>query len=444
MRVRGLLLAAALPAALLPSPAAAQNAAPAASTPAPGTETVDELRSELRAARGEIAEQHQRLDAQDARIRALESRLDMMAANAAPGQGAASGPSAGTAPVQVAQGNAPPPAGVERVGQAPEPRIEVPQVPVLGDQGAVITRAGQFTLEPSLEYVRSDRNTALFRGVSVAESLLIGVFDISETHQDLLTAAMTFRYGLTSRLELSVKTPFVYRFDSEVLTPVATTPGGNTQSQGITDKAYRLGDVEFDARYQITPARPDRPFVIGTLQVIAPTGSSPFGVPRDSEGRELKAATGAGFWGVTPGLTAILPTDPGVLFGSLSYTHNFSRNENTQIPPVLITRVNPGDSIGASLGLGLALNQRTSLNFGYAHSWVLGTHTTVKLLNPNPNDPNTPVVTATRDLQLGRFLFGISYRVSDRTTINWAIEIGATSDAPDIRTTLRIPITFGP
>ncbi|HEX4738364.1 MAG TPA: transporter [Allosphingosinicella sp.] len=442
MRVRGLLLAAAaLPAAALATPAAAQTAAAPAA--AQSGQSMDELRGELREARGEIAEQRQRLDAQDARIRALEGRLNMMAGNAAPGQPAQPGQAPGTAPVQVAQGSAAPPAGVEHVGEAPQPRIEVPQVPVLGDQGAVITRAGQFTFEPSLEYVRSDRNTALFRGVSVAESLLIGVFDISETHQDLLTAATTLRYGVTNRLELSVRAPFVYRFDSEVLTPVANAPGANTQSEGFTDKAYRLGDVEFDARYQITPARADRPFVIGTLQVVAPTGSNPFGVPRDSQGRELRAATGAGFWGVTPGVTAILPTDPGVLFGSLSYTHNFARNENTQIPPVLITHVDPGDSFALSLGIGLALNQRTSINFGYSHSWILGSHSTVQLLAPQPNDPNLPVITATRDLQLGRFLFGISYRVSDKTTINWALEVGATADAPDIRTTLRIPITFG-
>ena len=48
----------------------------------------------------------------------------------------------------------------------------------------------------------------------------------------------------------------------------------------------------------------------------------------------------------------------------------------------------------------------------------------------------------TRDLQLGRLLFGMSYRTSPRTTINWNIEIGAAQDATDVRTTLRIPLTF--
>jgi hypothetical protein len=47
-----------------------------------------------------------------------------------------------------------------------------------------------------------------------------------------------------------------------------------------------------------------------------------------------------------------------------------------------------------------------------------------------------------RDLQIGRLLFGVSYRTSPSTTLNWNVEVGATDDAADVRTTLRIPFTF--
>ncbi|MBP6031420.1 MAG: hypothetical protein KA533_08325 [Sphingobium sp.] len=53
-----------------------------------------------------------------------------------------------------------------------------------------------------------------------------------------------------------------------------------------------------------------------------------------------------------------------------------------------------------------------------------------------------PMTTNSRDLQLGRFLFGVSYRSSPRTTINWNVEMGATDDATDLRTSLRIPFTL--
>lgn len=59
---------------------------------------------------------------------------------------------------------------------------------------------------------------------------------------------------------------------------------------------------------------------------------------------------------MSPSVTAILPSDPAVLFGTLGYTGNFARNVDTIIPPVIIERVDPGDSVSASVGIGVALN----------------------------------------------------------------------------------------
>ncbi|MBT2134460.1 hypothetical protein KK137_08960 [Croceibacterium sp. LX-88] len=53
-----------------------------------------------------------------------------------------------------------------------------------------------------------------------------------------------------------------------------------------------------------------------------------------------------------------------------------------------------------------------------------------------------PIETRTRDLQIGRFLFGVSYRLNERTMINWTVEMGVTDDASDLRTSLRIPFNF--
>ena len=88
----------------------------------------------------------------------------------------------------------------------------------------------------------------------------------------------------------------------------------------------------------------------------------------------------------------------------------------------------------------LALNERTSVNFGYADSWTFGTRITSESINPG----NTSGLTTSRarDLQIGRFLFGLTYRVSDQASVNWNLELEATNDAPDVRTTVRIPITL--
>jgi uncharacterized coiled-coil protein SlyX len=403
---------------------AAALAAPAAAQPV----SMESLSAELSQARTQIAEQRRALDAQEARLQALEGRL------------AAAGPAAATGAVVPPQAPAPDYAAnrtVEQVGEAP-PEIALPEVAVLGDQGSVITNAGQLTAEAQFEYARADRNRVLFRGIEVVESVLIGVFDINESRQDVLTTSAALRYGLTDRLEVAVRLPFVHRSDTSILTPVQGDMD-NTIDNSV--KGSGIGDLELSARYQLTSGRRGSPLLIGNLQLVAPTGSSPFDAPRDAQGRALEASTGAGFWAIAPSLTMILPSDPAVLFATIGYTHNFGETVNARIPPVVIERVKPGDSLSASLGIGLSLNQRTSFNLGYAHSWGFGTETTTRLIAPGPNDPG-PLSQISRDLQIGRLLFGVSYRLSNSASVNWAVEVGATEDAPNVRTVLRIPLVL--
>ena len=403
---------------------------------------VAQLRAELARARAEI-------EAQDARLRTLEARM---------GPGAAAAPAATPArtqqinptsrpPATIASTNPNPPTvtanatPVEQVGQAPAAADRPPEVAVLGDQGSIVTRKGQLTSEFQFDYARSDRNRAFFRGSSVADVILIGAFDINETRSDVLTASAALRYGLTNKIELGVRAPFVHRHDNEILAPVA---GGTANSAAQTvdrgSGADNIGDVEVTARYQLLSAHGGWPFLIGNLQATAPTGTDPFGIPRDpASGAQREAATGAGFWGLSPSLTAILPSDPAVLFGSIGYTKNFGRDVNTVIGNTRIVRVDPGDSLAFSAGIGVALNQRTTLNLGYAHNWVFGTFIR-QLTTSSDGKTVTPLEADSRDLQLGRLLFGVTYRATERSTINWSVEVGATRDATDLRTVLRIPI----
>jgi len=391
---------------------------------------IDRLRAELVRARAEIA-------AQDGRLRALEARLPAIEARAQP-VGPPAAVIAARPPVTATADSTP----VERVGEAPATADRAPEVAVLGDQGSIVTRRGQLTAEFQSDYTRVDRNRALFRGVSAAEVLLIGVFDINQTREDLLTASAALRYGLTSRLEIGGRLPYVHRTDSEVLAPVQQgTANANGSSIDNASKGDNIGDVELSARYQLRAAHGGWPFLIANVQGLVPTGSDPFKVPRNAVGAQLVSATGAGFWSLAPSLTAILPSDPAVLFGSVGYAKNFGRNVDTQIGDVRITRVDPGDGLNFSAGIGIALNQRTTLDLGYAHTWLFSTFT--RQQSPGQT-PGTLVEQAahTRDLQLGRLLFGVSYRATDRSTINWSVELGATRDANDLRTVLRIPVTL--
>ncbi len=203
--------------------------------------------------------------------------------------------------------------------------------------------------------------------------------------------------------------------------------------------------MEITARYQLTDGTGGWPFLIAGLQIITPTGTNPFGLPRDATGVATKTGTGSGFWGVGPSLTVLLPSDPATLFASLGYTYNIGRNVHTRINNALIDRVEPGGAPSATVGIGIALNQRASVSFAYAHSWQFATRSTIRPIMRDTNGVETigdAFTSKSRDLQIGRFLFGISYRVNARTTISWTVEMGATDDANDLRTSLRIPFTL--
>ena len=406
------------------------------------------LQAELAQARAEIAAQRRQIEQQEARLRALEARLGALAA--AP---VGSPPPAAQPPSAVAQASAAatpgdpatmvsavPATPVESVGARPVERDRPPEVAVLGSEGSVVTRKGQLTGELQFDYARADRNRALFRGIEIVESVLVGEFNINESRQDIITGSAALRYGLTDRLELGVRLPFVQRWDTSVLVPVqGSTNNDAAREIDSSTSGNGIGDIEMSARYQILTGRRGLPYVVGNLQVVAPTGSDPFSIRRLATGEATKAATGAGFWGVSPSVTAILPSDPAVLFGTIGYTRNFGRNVDTVITPVRINYVKPGDALSFSAGIGIALNERTSINLGYAHTWAFGTRTRTSLIEPGPMDPDF-VESTSRDLQLGRLLFGVTYRATDRASINWSVEVGATDDAADVRSVLRLPL----
>ena len=410
------------------------------------------LQSQLDQAMTLINEQRARLDAQAAELAKVKQRLDQSGEQVGSTEPLPKLPQA-TAPlpaVAAAQGAAPGggagpatalQAPLERVGQAPEETDRPIEIAVLDNQGSVVTRKGQLSTDIQLDYARADRSRAVFRGVQLVEAVLVGVFDINESRQDVITESASLRYGLTDRLELGVRVPLVYRADTTIVAPVAgSTNNDPARTIDTSVKGSNIGDVELTARYQLLNGSVGNPYIIANLQGVIPTGSGPFSVPRDTLGRATRVATGAGFYAISPSVTAILPSDPVVLFGTLGYTVNFAKNVNTVIPPVRITYVDPGDAISASAGIGISFNQRTTLNLGYAHSWAFGTKTRTLPSDPGMNGPPAELTTKSRDLQIGRLLFGVTYRMTDRTSLNWSVEVGATDDATDLRTVLRIPI----
>lgn len=307
---------------------------------------------------------------------------------------------------------------------------ERPDVAALSEKGGVLTPRGTLVFEPSIEYAHTSVDRFVFQGVEIVDTVLIGVIDASRADRDVITPALGFRYGVTNRFEISAKVPWVYRHDRSLDT--IPDGGGGTIEQERSISGSSIGDVEMGLHFQLN----DGPvYLVSNLRVKSDTGDGPFDVNRDLlTGVETEAATGSGFWGVEPSLTALFPTDPAVFYGNIGYLWNMSQDVDTVLrpastSPVLVGKVHPGDAVRVSFGMGYAMNERASFSIGYQHDFLNATTTVVDGSGQKGER-----------LDVGAMSFGVSYQVSDRTSLNLSVLPGVTDDAPDVRVIFRIPI----
>lgn len=320
--------------------------------------------------------------------------------------------------------DATPPATAPARERRPQPLDEVSAI---FEQRGVLTPKYSVTVEPSVQYTHSSSSRVALIGYTIVPAITVGLIDVQDVSDDMFIGALALRFGITNRLELEFKIPYVYRNESGSSAPLNTpTPLSLFNTTG-----YGFGDEEATLRYQINQPVGPGGIYIASLRGKLRNGKDPFEVPyRPGTSNEAGAGlpselpVGSGFYTVQPGITMIFPADPAVLFGSLNYQWNVNRNIGG------VGSLNPGDAIEANFGMGIGLNENLSFSFGYDHT-VLMTST----LNGNR-------LGNSKTTQVGTLLFGTSYRYSNRTNINVSLGIGATSAAPDVQFTVKVPMNF--
>ncbi|MDH5832447.1 acetate kinase [Luteimonas kalidii] len=340
-------------------------------------------------------------------------------------------------------------AGMTQVGRPPESAERPPEVAQIFDQPGVLTPRGRLVLEPSLQFGYSSNDRVALVGYTVIPAILIGLIDVRQVKTTSLTATLAARYGLSRRLELEVRAPFSYISSDTVSREIFT---GAAQDNVFQADGKGVGDLELTARYQLNEGGVDRPFYVLWLRYKTRTGRDLFEVVTDcvtrcvanatGTGLPLDLPTGSGFTALQPGVTWLYASDPVVFFGSLSYLHNFERDDVSRIVlsgapegfPQTTTEpigtVDAGDIIGFNFGMGLALNERASVSFGYDQSIVDRT---------KQNGEDAPGAVR---VVLGTLVVGGSYRLGERTSLNVALGVGVTRDTPDVSLAVRVPVTF--
>lgn len=435
----------------------------------PETQGMAELAAELAAVKRQLAEQRALLETlkqqmaeqqrglaalpaaapQTAQPQALPAAVpqERLASQRGAGQGGGQAPAA-PPPQQPAQQPAQP--GPQRpaennqaaVGQAPQRDGRPPEVAPLFEQPGVLTPKGHYVFEPSYQFGYSSSNRVALVGYTIIPALLIGLIDVRELKRNTMTATAAGRYGLTSRTELEVRVPYVYRSDSTVSREIFT---GTAVENVFSTSGRGIGDVELALRHQLNDGGVDKPYYVAGLKVKTRTGKDPFEVVTDCAGRcvgpnasgtglPLDLPTGSGFYAIQPSVTWLFPSDPAIFFGSFSYLRNIKRNNVRRM--ILngewedLGAIKPGDVIGFNFGMGLALNEKASLSLGYNHDTVARTK------------QNGAAVPGSVRTQLGTLLMGFSYRFNDKRSLNVSVGAGLTRDTPDVTLSVRMPFNF--
>ncbi|HET8713493.1 MAG TPA: hypothetical protein VFM23_07405 [Gemmatimonadales bacterium] len=315
------------------------------------------------------------------------------------------------------------------VGQAPRSETQPPPVAPITPGVNVLTPAGHFVFEPSAQYSYSSDSRVVVSGFTIIPALSVGVIDIRSVNRDFWTLALTGRYGVTNRLELETKLPWVSRSDSTLARPVNTGANADTE---FTTTGSGISDIEVAARYQFTD---HPPFYIGYLRFKSRTGDGPFDVPftTPQPGITLQSElpTGTGFYAWQPGFTVLVPSDPAVFFGGASYIWNVKRNvSGVDASGTPIGNYDPGDGVNFNFGMGLSINDRSSFSIGYDHSIF------------RKDQRNGEVLPDAQVQQVATLLFGLSYHASLRQAMNLTLGVGLTPAAPNLTIALRAPVIF--
>lgn len=381
-----------------------------------------------------------KLDAQQRRIEELSAQLRQGETE----EGAAErelqlAAQRGTGPVVASASRAAVPVPV---GQGPKRDPRPPEIAPPFEQAGILTQKGKFVLEPSLQFGYSSSNRVALVGYTVIPALLIGLVDVREVKRNTFTGALTARTGLTNRLEVELKVPYVYRSDATVSREIFT---GTAVERVFDTSGKARGDAEVAMRYQLNQGGADKAYYVAGLRVKSRTGRDPFSVVTDcvtrcvgpnvtGTGLPLDLPTGSGFYSVQPSLTWLFPSDPAIFFGTVSYLHNIKRNNvSRQVLNGEMEQIGdlaPGSVVGFNFGLGLALNDKASVSLGYDHNSV------------GKMKQNGQFVPGSVRTQLGTLLVAYSYRLSERRSLNVSVGAGVTRDTPDVSLSLRVPTTF--
>jgi hypothetical protein len=291
-----------------------------------------------------------------------------------------------------------------------------------GDQSAVLKTAltavdKQYTLIRRNQFQFSYDLTYSYIGQEKIITDLAGggitLFDIENTSSHTITNTFSGDYGLRDNLTGNLTLPVISKY---------------SDSRGASGVSNSLGDIGLGARFQPFEAKRDAPGLTLTGNVRLPTGRSPFKIIAGSG-----EATGGGVTSFSAGLNVNRIVDPVALFGSVNATTSLPAKHLHQVNGTrILTKVQPGASIGFGMGFAYALSYGITTTVSFQEAISAGSKLTFA----------DGLVAKTNMQTSGILNMGLGYRVSPKTTVNLSVGIGLTTDSPNLTVALNLPLAF--
>jgi hypothetical protein len=433
--VAALLLATAIPVDAVCAQAAQANQA-----------DVDDLRAALKALRQEQQSTSQKIQALEKRIDELDPNGALNSQSRLPDASAALMRGRGVGSVDP-DAAAPPPEQAS-VGSTED---ETRKAPATSQVVEAVTRneqgyfGHQFSIDPGISYSHFTNAQLDLSGFLALDAIFLGLISIDELNSDVITTDVTARYGL-GRFQADANVPYLYRRSN------FRSGGAGGNASGLIERtieSHGLGDVSAGLSYRLWKETTSRPDVVFNVHARVPTGRDPFGIElSDVPGSQgnlkipSRLSTGSGVWGSQAGVSILKTIDPMVVFGSLSYFHNFRRH----FPDIDEAADNQpgeaklGDSFQYGIGFAFALNDQSSLNTSITERFVR--HSKLRLDPTDPAHPTDWQTVVGSEANLGVLNLGGTFSLTHRLTLIANLGVGITEDAPDMNLSVRLPYQF--
>lgn len=274
----------------------------------------------------------------------------------------------------------------------------------LQQKGSILLPKGTIQIEPSTTWAHFSSNSINIQGFSILPVLVIGDISVRKTKRDVFIQNFTMKYGLLENLQTEVKIPFRGQYNRDTI----------SETEESTKDSFGMGDIEFGVSRQIGWEHGLVPDLIAAFNVKSTTGRSPY---------NRAIGLGTGHWAVRGSLIAAKSSDPAVIFSSLNYTYSFDETIDN------IGKVEPGSTVGYSLGMAIALSYQTAINFSFDHSVTQKLQTAgQKVEGSFLNSANVRI--------------GANWALNEKSSVDFSVAFGVTDDAPDVTAEIRFPFVF--